>query len=174
MKTLVVYESLFGNTEVVARAVAEGLASHGEVEVREVNAADAWTSAPDLLVVGGPTHAFSMTPPATRRDADANGADPVHATTGLREWIDRLPKGSRLGLAACFDTRVEKVKNLPGSAARKADWTVHRRGYQRAAEPESFYVLDIKGPLVAGERERARQWGNRLGSAVSELLARSN
>jgi len=61
MKALVVYESMFGNTEQIARAIAVGLGESVDVQVAEVT--DAPTK-PDheiaLIVAGGPTHAFSM------------------------------------------------------------------------------------------------------------------
>lgn len=61
MKALVVYESMFGNTEQVARAVATGLGRHLDVELVAVANAPDTVSDVDLVVVGGPTHAFSMT-----------------------------------------------------------------------------------------------------------------
>ncbi len=64
MRALVVYESMFGNTEAVARAVAGGLSGSMEVEVYEVSRAPSPVTGPiDLLVVGGPTHAFSLVAP---------------------------------------------------------------------------------------------------------------
>src|SRR6188472_2874693 len=87
MSALVVVESMWGNTRAVAEAVARGLGE--EVEVVEVQ--DAPTPLPDnvdLLVVGGPTHAFAMSRSTTRHDAverGARGADEAH---GIREWLD--------------------------------------------------------------------------------------
>ena len=97
MKALVVYESMFGNTEAVARAVAEGLSGAGqpvEVDLREVAQAPSPVTGPvDLIVVGGPTHAFSLSRPSTRADAVKQGA-PTRATEqGLREWLSRLAQG---------------------------------------------------------------------------------
>jgi hypothetical protein len=66
---------------------------------------------------------------------------------------------------ATFDTRVEKVRHLPGSAAKGAAKVAHRLGFKAAAKPESFYVQDVTGPLLAGELDRAQAWGERLGMA---------
>ena len=56
MKTLVVYDSLYGNTKAVAQAIGEALP--GEVTVVHVGEASAsGLNAHDLLVVGAPTHA---------------------------------------------------------------------------------------------------------------------
>jgi flavodoxin len=166
-KALVVYESMWGNTEKVARAVAEGLATALQVEVCEVRDAPGSPAADvDLIVVGGPTHAFSMTRATTREDARRQGAD-HGGETGLREWLDGLPDGEHDQHVATFDTRVERMRHLPGSAAKSAARVVHRRGYRRAEGSESFYVTGIDGPLVDGEPERASAWGRRIAASVS-------
>jgi hypothetical protein len=171
MKALLVYESMFGNTEKVARAVAEGMQTHMDVDV--VGVGDAPTPVldhVDVLVVGGPTHAFSMTRANTRSDAARQGA---HAPTGvgIREWIDGLRDGPHSELVAAFDTRVRKVRHLPGSAARSATKALHRHGYRIVVRPESFYVDDVSGPLFDGELERARAWGEQLGTICGSRAA---
>jgi Flavodoxin len=161
-RALVVYESMFGNTADVAREVATGLASRCPVDLMEVHDAPA---PPDetyeLVVVGGPTHGFSMSRPSTREDARRQGADGP-ADRGLREWMDELVAGRHHPRLAAFDTRVTKVRHLPGSAAKRAGRLGRRLGYAAACPPESFYVEDVSGPLADGERERARAWGAHL------------
>lgn len=164
MKALVVYESMFGNTEQVARAVATGLGRHLDVELVAVANAPDTVSDVDLVVVGGPTHAFSMTRQATRVDAVSQGASHGTSETGLREWLATLPAASRSLPVATFDTRVDKARHLPGSAAKAAAKVVRRRGYLLAARPESFYVADVAGPLIEGELDRAAAWGETLTS----------
>ena len=67
MKALIVYESMFGNTAKVAHAVADGLGVHMAVELVQAGKAPAPLTDPvDLVVVGGPTHAFSMSRASTR------------------------------------------------------------------------------------------------------------
>ncbi len=167
-KALVVYESMWGNTEQVARAIAAGLATSLEVEVVEVGAApDEPGPDVDLIVAGGPTHAFSMSRPTTREDAITRGADHGRRGRGLREWLVALPSGPHAQPVATFDTRVAMMRHLPGSAARSAAKEVHRHGYPRAAEAESFYVADMAGPLVDGELERATAWGRQIGAGVA-------
>ena len=161
-RALVVYESMFGNTADVAHEVAAGLATRGSVDLVEVHDAP---SPPgegyDLVVVGGPTHGFSMSRPSTREDARRQGAGGA-ADRGVREWMDDLATGRHHPRLATFDTRVSKVRRLPGSAARRADRIGRRLGYRTACRPESFYVDDVSGPLAEGERERARAWGAHL------------
>lgn len=164
MKALVVYESLFGNTEQVARAVTTGLSKHLDVEILEVTQApETITDLLDLIVVGGPTHAFSMTRPATREDAFKQGATQGSREVGIREWLAHLHAGPHSELVATFDTRVEKVRHLPGSAAKGAAKAARGLGYSSAAKSESFFVEGVEGPLLDGELDRAQAWGERLG-----------
>ncbi len=165
MKALVVYESLWGNTEKVARSVAAGLAETAEVTVADVREIPELASDVELLVAGGPTHAFSMTRASTRADALQKGATHEAGPVGLREWLDRLPEVGRRPAVATFDTRVDKVRHLPGSAARSAARSVRRHGY-RAADTHSFYVADMDGPLLPGEEERATEWGRELAEST--------
>ncbi len=163
-KALVVYESLFGNTEQVAQAIAAGMSQHGDVELLEVaEAREVVTDALDLIVLGGPTHAFSMSKPSTREEAVGRGASHGSKTYGMREWIEHLHKGPHTELVATFDTRVRKVRRLPGSAAKGAAKILRGLGYSSAAHAESFYVEDVSGPLLEGELDRARAWGDWLG-----------
>lgn len=168
MRALVVFESMFGNTKVVADAVAEGLATRMRVTAVEVGVAPAAIEDDvDLVVVGGPTHAFGMSRPGTRQDAARQAERPlVSAGSGLREWLETIRGGSPR-VAAAFDTRIEKPR-LPGSAARAAERRLRRLGFRIAAQPASFYVAGMPGPLVAGERERARRWGEDLGALVAD------
>ena len=174
MKALVVYESMFGNTRRVAEEIARGIGDAAEVVLCDVDEAPA---APDpdldLLVVGGPTHAFSMSRRSTREDARDRGPHVEGGETGIREWLGGLPRGRHTGTVAAFDTRVEKVRRLPGSAAKAAARVLRRSGYAEAAAPESFYVLDIDGPLAPGELARAHGFGARLGAAARSRVDRS-
>jgi hypothetical protein len=172
LKALIVYESMFGNTEQVARAVADGLGEYLDVQVVEV--ADAPAPIADLLdlvVVGGPTHAFSMSRPGTREDARRQGATQGEASTGIREWLTHLHAGPHSEVVATFDTRVEKVRHLPGSAARAARKAVKKLGYTEVVKAESFYVVDVNGPLCPGAAARARAWGEQL---AAEVLRRAH
>jgi hypothetical protein len=156
MKALVVYESMFGNTETIARAIASGLGDACDVTLADVTTMP-YPSGVDLLVVGGPTHAFGLSRPGTRQDAVRQGGTrPDAAKIGLREYLDACPMLTGLA-AAAFDTRVDKPF-LPGSAARKADRQLRRLGCRLIVPPASFRVAGTPGPLVDGEAERAARW----------------
>jgi hypothetical protein len=166
MFAMVVYESMWGNTKEVAEAIASGLGDH--VTLHDV--ADAPARLPvelDLLVVGGPTHAFSMTRASTRRDAAEKGASGVHVERGIRDWIDEVEAEGVVDVAT-FDTRVGKVRHLPGSAAKAAGRHV-RHHLGRLVGTESFWVEDMEGPLLEGELERARAWGATLAAHRAAL-----
>lgn len=162
MRALVVVESMWGNTRAVADAVARGLG--GDTTVIDVGQAPS-TLPTDvgLLVVGGPTHAFSMSRSRTRHDAVERGARGAQERQGIREWLEQLPPSDRIDVAT-FDTRVTKVKRLPGSAAKAAGKQARRHHLGRVIATESFYVDDMAGPLLDGELDRAQAWGTRLTS----------
>lgn len=164
MTALVVFESLWGNTRALAEAVADGLGERDGDGVTHLDVTDAPVPVPDdvdLLVVGGPTHAFSMSRASTRQDAEGRGAPAGHAGRGIRDWLSALPASRRLTVAT-FDTRVGSVRHLPGSAAKAAAKEVRRRHLGRLVATESFYVGDMDGPLLDGELDRARSWGRSL------------
>lgn len=174
MTALVVFESMYGSTQAIAEAVAEGLAPAGPVRVVEVGAlarapgGRSLTTDIELLVVGGPTHAFGMSRPSTRQDAakDAPGGTVISSGVGLREWLEELSLpvgGTRF---ASFDTKIVKPK-LPGSAARAADKQLRRMGGRAVADPRSFVVVGKADGLVEGELDRARAWGEALAAAVA-------
>lgn len=160
MSALVIYESMWGNTRTVAEAVGRGLGP----DTRVVEVGDAPTPLPpdiELLVIGGPTHAFSMSHESTRKDAVQKGAEPGHTGRGIREWLDDQPASDHVDVAT-FDTRVTSVRKLPGSAARAAAKSVRKHHLGSVVATESFYVTDMDGPLADRETERAVEWGAEL------------
>ncbi|EYR64341.1 flavodoxin [Actinotalea ferrariae CF5-4] len=171
MTALVVYESMFGSTRAIAEAVGAGLAEVDVparvVEVGELDAERADHGLPEdvtLLVVGGPTHAFSMSRDTTRADAakEVPGGHVISERTGVREWIDRLRLPGRMPVAT-FDTKVAKPA-LPGSAARAAAKRLRAIGAREVLPPHSFKVHGKADGLVDGELDAARAWGRELGA----------
>ena len=166
MRALVVYESMFGCTQAIATAVAESLSASGaQVELVEVGQAPTDLAGVDLLVLGGPTHAFGMSRPGTRADAARQADGPVvSARIGMREWLEGLARPEATVRAAVFDTRVRPPR-VPGSAARAADRRLRALGLLIVAQAESFWVSGTRGPLHDGEVERARAWAAGLVSS---------
>jgi hypothetical protein len=171
-RALVVFESMFGNTEQVARAVADGLEAAGvPTRVSEVSRTPAdLPGSVDLLVLGAPTHAFSLSRPRTRIDAVRQGADLDKAAVGLREWLETAhPRRNRPVHVAVYDTRVSKVRRLPAAAGPSAARLAKRRGFTGVDRPVAFLVDDLRGPLLDGEVERATAWGRSIAAEVSEV-----
>ncbi|GAB3251349.1 flavodoxin family protein [Nocardioides dilutus] len=169
-RALVVVESMFGNTQQVGAAVALGLDLAGfEVEVLGVTTAPAELPANlALLVVGAPTHAFSLSRPSTREDAVRQGADAERAGYGMREWLGECHDGEHPPPVAVFDTRVSKVRRLPMAAGPAARRLARAKGFEVLDHPAYFLVEDISGPLAAGELARATGWGRHIGALCLE------
>jgi hypothetical protein len=170
-KALVVYESVFGDTRKIAEAIAAGLAEQIPTDVVAAAHAPAEIG-PEigLLVIGVPTHAFSMPRQSTREGAvrqyDAQIED---TSTGVREWLDVVRvTGNGVG-AAAFDTVVNHPKLVVkmNHAARAEEKLLHKHGLSTVAPAEHFVVEDAKGPLAEGEEDRAREWGRMLAARVS-------
>jgi hypothetical protein len=109
-----------------------------------------------------------MSRPRTRQDAVDQGGDAA-IVLGLREWLDELTVVRETPFAA-FDTRVDIVRRLPGSAARAAAKVARQRGYTPLTRPESFYVQDVSGPLLEGEIQRAEAWGEQIAELLTGKL----
>jgi hypothetical protein len=173
MRALVVYESIFGNTQVVAKAIAGGLSTAMEVELVEVGAAPSVVGEDvDLLVVGGPTHAHGMTKAESRQNAARQAGERlVSRGVGIREWLEGVRSSSRAVAAAAFDTRIKGPELLWGSAAKGVDKELRRRGFRSVVPPASFFVGGPTGPvfdrLAEDEAERARGWGAALAAKVA-------
>ena len=167
MLALVVYESMFGNTQEIAEAIAKGIGGSEVVEVREVGTLPVLSPDIQLLVVGGPTHAFGMTRESTRKSAkeQADDGQVVSSGIGIREWLEDLPDIHGDPLVAAFDTRVGHG-HVPGSAAKRIAKRLRSHGYDLVLEPETFWVVGTPGPLVDGELDRAEDWGRHLRVAL--------
>jgi hypothetical protein len=176
MNIAIVYESLFGNTREIGEAIAEGL-KEGDPGAQVTVVPVARTTYEmignvDLLIVGSPTHIRRM--PTTRTRVSGRESLPEDAITvkgrsakragaipsGVREWLNGLPLSTELRHAAAFDTRLSS--RLAGGASPAIARKLRRSGYSVESEPQGFIVDGGKGPVAAGERERARQWGAEL------------
>ena len=170
MKALVVYESMFGNTAHIARAIGAGLAERGVVVT--ISSVDGVVpddvAGADLLIVGGPTHAHGLSNDASRQSAMRDGHNSFDEPTmgpGLRGWMDTLPDGASRA-AAAFDTRIGGAPTwLTGSAAKHVAERLDAHEYRLVSEPESFLVTR-HNELVEGEVERATTWGSGVASSI--------
>jgi len=173
MHALVVYESMYGNTHVIATNIAAGLCDTYEVTLVPVTRAtpDLIAKA-DLLVVGAPTHMHGL-PTASSRQAARKAAakpdsglalDPDASGPALRDWLSHLAAGP--ALAAAFDTRLAGAPVLTGRASHGISKLLKRRGYRLIAPSESFLVTK-QNALADGESARARRWGAALAAMAA-------
>lgn len=149
MKTLVIYDTQYGNTKTIAEEIARVLEELGEVRMVLAAEADPYIfTGEDLLAVGGPTIAHGLSPQMKRLFA------------GLRKPEGNYPR------ALAFDTRIDWPKLLSGSAADRIAQHLQEAGCSMLAQPGSFIVKGGEGPLADGEKERAAAWAR---AAVEQL-----
>lgn len=174
MRALVVYESMYGNTHLIADAIGRGMGEDNDVSVIPVEQAEqSLLAGADLVVVGGPTHGHSMSRESTRQAAVADAAKPDKDLTldpdaegpGLRDWFDGLDKVDGIAGAA-FDTRFDMPAALTGRASKGINKRLHRHGFTEVADPQSFFV-EKGNTLEEGEDLRAQAWGRKLALAVA-------
>jgi hypothetical protein len=159
MRGFVVYESMFGNTAEIAGAIADGVKEHLDVELHGVEEGldRNHGSAGD-----GVRPRLPMSRTSSRESDAQRGQGGSKMACG--GWTT-CPQVSEPH--AAFDTRVEMVRRLPGSAAKAAAKVARKLGYRQITRPESFYVVDVSGPLLDGEVQRARVWGAQLAQSLT-------
>lgn len=171
MRTVIVYESMYGNTHLIADAIATGFGPEDEVMVVPVDKADAallFTA--DLVVVGGPTHAHAMSHAGTRKTAVEAAAkpgsdlevDPDAEGPGLRDWFASMGRNEKP--AAAFDTRIDAPPILTGRASKGIARKLHHHGFTLVVDPESFLVTK-DSHLEPGEEAHAQKWGRQLAAS---------
>ncbi|WP_129677077.1 flavodoxin family protein [Candidatus Chloroploca sp. Khr17] len=153
MNALVIYDSVFGNTETIAQVIAAALGTQA-IPVSQAEAGR--LCGLDLLVVGSPTRGF-------------------RPTEGMAKLLHGLPKNHLTGVrVAAFDTRIalETINSRAlrflvdkgGYAASTLAKTLEKKGGVVTAPPEGFFVTGEQGPLKEGEGERAAAWAGGLGT----------
>jgi flavodoxin len=156
MKTIVIYDSQFGNTERLANAIADRLGAEQPLWAADGAAREALEQGDwDLLVLGAPTQRHAASPT-------------------MRALLDGLPRRALNGRhVAVFDTRYRMARFLTGSAAGWMAAHLGRAGATLVVSPESFFIEEDTPPpgekrrheqerLEAGEEERAQVWAGQL------------
>ncbi len=155
MKTLVIYDSIFGNTEKVALEIGKILEQIGEVNtIRVTDFNMKLLDGLDMIIVGSPTRAFSATPE-------------------IKKFIANIPKNALKNVrVTSFDTRMSmndvNSAILPvfvkvfGYAAEPIAKKLVGKGGKLIIHPEGFFVSGSEGPLKDGELMRAAVWSNSI------------
>lgn len=151
MDVLIVYDSVFGNTEKIAHAIGNSFEAKENVEtVRANQLKPGQLNGVALLIVGSPTRAFSP-------------------TKSIKTFLRKIPSKSLKGVrVAAFDTRIDPVDvdspvldffiKIFGYAAKPIADKLRKKGGRLVAQPEGFIVKGSEGPLKDGECERAANW----------------
>jgi len=151
-KAIVIYESKYGNTKLVAETIIEGLRGVSGVDVvlSEVKEVDLNQLAEfDAILVGSPNHMGS-------------------ATRSIRKFIDRLGKLNLEGkLAAVFDTYLggdfeKAVKKMEKQISKKV------LGLKLAAPGLSIRVEGMKGPITEGELPKCKEFGAKIATLLKD------
>ena len=151
-KAIIVYESKWGNTRLVAESIAEGMKEASGIpatlgEVKAVKLTDIGDF--DTVLVGSPNHIG-------------------RATASIRKFIDKLGKISVEGKqAAAFDTYVggdfeKAVKKMEKQIREKVP------GLKLIAPGLSIEVKAMKGPIADGELAKCRDFGVRIAEQVAQ------
>jgi len=164
MKAIVVYESYWGNTAAVAKAIAEGIGPDARVMSTSDAKGEALAGA-GLIVAGSPIIGFQLPTEKMRNDMAAKPgkapAPPDLAHPSMRSWLESLPEGS--GKAAAFETG---FRLSPGGSAGTILKMLKASGYEPVAKKERFLVKGSYGPVRDGELERAKAWGAELAKSL--------
>ncbi|HEY9205230.1 MAG TPA: flavodoxin domain-containing protein [Candidatus Methanoperedens sp.] len=142
MKVLIVYDTLYGNTEKIARAIAAAITPSNDVKVlRASEVAPSELGPIDLLIVGSPTQ---NTKP----------------TKAIQEFLSKIPANALKNVSVTsFDTRLTTIlARLGGYAAKRIVDSLKTQGGYQVVPPEGFIVEGREGPLKQGELERAAGW----------------
>lgn len=148
-KALVVYYSVYGNTEKVAKALSEGLQSAGcEVQTARVDAVEYdELSSIDLLCIGTPVHAWNISKPA-------------------KEFLARLETQQGLSgkKAFAFDTKLKS--RMAGTAGGKIEKKLRKLGFEIVEPAKSAVVKGREGPLEEGAEDEFKQIGANLAKKI--------
>ncbi len=145
-KVIVIYHTLFGNTEKIAKALASGMDEQG-IDVDCVNVEDVQIDTLpeyDFLSIGGPTHGFGM-------------SKLMKAFIKKLEQVDLRDKK-----AFAFDAK--NSSRFWGSAAKGIEKRLKRLGLNIIKPYASAIVKGLKGPLQDGMDGKFTQIGTELAS----------
>ncbi len=147
------YSSVFGNTEKVARALARGMQRHCGVDCANINDFDlAKIPQYGLIAVGAPTQAFSAYKP-------------------MKDFLSKMEGMKDLGglLGFAFDTKIDS--RLSGSAAKYIEKRLEELNIKMVRPRASAIVSGgtKDNVLVAGEEARFEEIGDEVGAVVAKL-----
>ena len=150
LKVIVVYESKYGNTKLVAETIVQGIKEVAEIEamLSELKEVDAKQLANfDVILIGSPNHMGQ-------------------ATKGIRKFITEMRKLNLKGKpAAVFDTYLSKDFE---KAVKKMEKQIKENvpGLELAAPGLSIRVEGMKGPITERELAKCKEFGVKLATQL--------
>ena len=149
-KVIVVYESKYGNTKLVAETIIEGMREVSGIEavlseLKEVDLDQVREF--DAILVGSPNHIGN-------------------ATRSIRKFIDELGKLRLEGkMIAVFDTYIggdfeKAVRKMEKQISEKAP------GLKVVAPGLSIRVKGMKGPIAEGELPKCKEFGGKIATQI--------
>jgi flavodoxin len=150
-KTIIIYESIYGNTKKVADAIAEGIRESGEIECTvaktgEVHHTDDLAKY-DAIIFGCPNH----------------NQEPARNMLKFIERASIVDLDEKMG--AAFDTYTGGNR---GIAVSKLEQLIRQKMSCVKFIVEGFSALvdDRKGPLAEGELHRANDFGKEVAANI--------
>ena len=155
MRSLILFDSVFGNTERLARQLGKILEEKGEsIVVKLPNYSPDMLRGKELLLLGSPTRAFKPTPAMTALIRSL----PVSSLKKLKVGTF----DTRIALEDITERFIKYFQKRSGGAASVMARQLSRKGVTLISEPEGFYVLESEGPLKQGELDKADAWARTL------------
>ncbi len=148
MKALIIYDTQYGNTEKIAKAIGAGF--EGDIKVMKVGDVKpddiAWSR---IVIIGSPTQGGRQ-------------------TAAIKNFVENLPSDTFTGKRlAAFDTRMKSFwVKMFGWASDKIEASLKGKGGNITAQPQGFFVKSAKGPILEGEEARATTWAKAIAAGV--------
>lgn len=154
MNIIVIYDSLYGNTDKIAQYIAEKLKTNHKVIIDKINENTIQKiKGAELIIIGSPTHGFNASQNILKL---------------IKSLNDEMLKDKKVAL---FDTRTIPA-DIPkffrfmiqkaGYAAPKLHHFFQTKGCNVISVPLGIDVHGKEGPIVDGEMKKVENWVNNL------------
>jgi flavodoxin len=150
----VIYDSNFGNNEILAQALSNGLKKAGiSVDILKIGEFNYKTIKNyDLICLGGPTHI-------------------ARASENMRVFLyDIKPINLRGKRGFCFGTRMDSRMNVfdINGSAKKIEGKLKKKGVKMVKDAVNVLVEGREGPLAIGSKEVFNDIGYEIGCLIQQ------
>ena len=148
-QAVVIYDSNFGNNELLAQALSTGLSKAGlsvdVLKIGEFNHSNIQNY--DLICIGGPTHI-------------------TRTSENMRVFFNDIKSVNLRGKRGfCFGTRMDSRMNVfdINGSARKIERKLKKKGVKMMKGSVNVLVLGREGPLAEGSEKIFNELGYKIG-----------